>query len=179
MKIKANTGGGRGESAPARRVRRGAFSLVELLVAVLLLSISVAAITTLWNFSRKVTERSRDWAEYYVVARQEAERGKNTLFKQLFISSGNIYSSGNNPHRTDYDQKGLLLATNLAAGAAVTANAYYRVVSTYSLVATGAETDNTRKLGVQKIQVYRKSTATAFEGTPIYQTCVFYSSPGV
>lgn len=170
---------GSGRAVYIRRARSGGFSLIELLISILLLSITVAAITTLWNFSRRVTERSRDWAEYYVVARQEAERSKGTLFKSLFIATGNIYSSGNNPLRVDYDQRGYLLATNLASGAAPTANAYYRVISTYSLVATGAETENTRKLGIQKIQVYRKISDSAFEQTPVYETCVYYSSPGV
>lgn len=159
--------------------RRSAFTLIEVLVAVILLTLMMLAITRLYALSRSVTERSRDWAEYYAITRQEAERSKATTFNGLFIAAGNVYSSANNPLRTDYDERGNLLATNLAANASPTNGAYYRAVSTYALVSTGTETLAARKLGVQVIQVYRKSTATAFEGSPVFQTTVFHTAPGV
>src|SRR5438552_578480 len=97
---------------------RQAFTLIEILISVLLLSLSLAAMASLWGFSRKITERSRDTAEYFAIARQEIERDKLTGFQGLFTATGNVYVSSNNPRRSDYDPKGTLLATNLAAGAA-------------------------------------------------------------
>jgi prepilin-type N-terminal cleavage/methylation domain-containing protein len=169
----------RASSARRRAPAGTAFTLIELLVAVALLSIMMIAMTRLYILARNVTERSRDWSEYYAIARQETERSKGTLFDSLFIATNNVYSSANNPLRADYDEKGILLATNLASNAAPTSGAYYRAVSTYSLVSTGTETLGSRKLGIQVIQVYRKATSSTFDGTAVFQTTVFYTAPGV
>jgi len=157
-------------------------TLVEILVGALLLSMSVAALTQLWGVSRRTTERSRDAAEVYVVARQEAERDKAILFKYLFVASGNVTGM---TRRTDYTEKGEVLATGLAANAAPTdlagppaVKTFYRAESVYSLVATGTETLNNHKLGVQKIRVYRRDGA-GFVVTAVYETTVFYTAPGV
>ena len=136
---------------------------------------SIAAITRLWAVSRTQTERSRDWGETYAVARQEVERDKAIQFKFLFTAPGNRTGTS---LISDYNQNGARLATGLVSGAARTTGAMYRAISTYSLVATGTETDNTRKLGVISISVF-KWQGTAFSTTPDFRTAVFYTSPGV
>ncbi|MES2461581.1 MAG: type II secretion system protein [Armatimonadota bacterium] len=158
-----------------RHRRARAFSLIEVLVAVMLLAISTASLIRLWGLSRTLTERNRDWSEYYSVARQEIERDKSQQFKALYITTGTAVAS----RTSDYDEKGALLATNLATGAAATTNAYYRAVSTYTLVTTGSETDATRRLGVQTVRVYRKIGTTLDTATVVYQVTDFYSAAGV
>jgi prepilin-type N-terminal cleavage/methylation domain-containing protein len=163
------------------------FTLIEILVAVLLLSISLAAIVSLWSVSRKITERSRDGGEYYAVARQEVERDKASQFKILYITenrSGTV-------RITDYSETGAPLATNgindlgipvvaaLTLTAAPTATAYYRAVSTYSLVSTGSDVVTTRRLGIQKVEVYRRSGTNFDTASPVYETTDFYSAAGV
>ncbi|MGC4047854.1 MAG: prepilin-type N-terminal cleavage/methylation domain-containing protein [Armatimonas sp.] len=157
-------------------MRRG-FTLIETLVAALLLSLSIAAMVTLWGLGRRLTEQSRDMAEHIAVARQEAERDKALLYNGVFINSTGNYTA-HNPQRTDYTATGQVLATNLAANAAATTGAYYRAVSTYTIVTTGSETDPKRKLGIQIIQVFPKS-GSGFSATASYQTTVFYTSAGV
>lgn len=155
-----------------RRVR--ATSLIEILIAVVLLAFSVAAMVTLWGVSRRITERSRDTAEYFVVARQEIERDKASKFMALFIDAGVTATRW-----TDYDQQGTPLATGLAANSAATANAYYRAKSAYTLAATGSETGD-KQLGVQKVEIFIKNGATTFDtSTVVYQTAAFYTKPGV
>lgn len=50
-----------------------AFTLTEILVALVLMSVSMTAIMQLWSTFRSTTARSRDTSGYYVVARQEME----------------------------------------------------------------------------------------------------------
>ncbi len=163
--------------APLKRRYRNAraFTLIEVLVAVLLLTFTMVAITRLWSVSRSITERSRDWGEYYAVTRQEVERDKASQFKILYITE----NRGGTDRVSDYSEKGILLATGLTLGAAPTADAYYRAVSSYALVATGSDTDATRKLGVQVVRVYRKSGTTFDTATVMYQATDFYSVAGV
>jgi prepilin-type N-terminal cleavage/methylation domain-containing protein len=162
--------------AARRRTRtsRG-FSLIEVLIAVLLLSMSMAAIVRLWSISRSVTERSRDWGEYYAVARQEVERDKSYQFKVLYITE----SRNGTSRISDYDESGRLLTIGLAAATAPTTGAYYRAYSTYSLVSTGFDTEDTRKLGIQVVKIYRKNGTVFDTGTAIYQTTAFYSVAGI
>lgn len=156
--------------------RRG-YTLIETLVAALLLSFSIAAMVAIWGLGRRLTEQSRDMAEHIAVARQEAERDKAQLFNGVFILSTGNYTA-HNPQRTDYSETGQVLATNLAANAATTSGAYYRAVSTYTLVTTGSETDSKRKLGIQIIEVFPRS-GSGFSTTYSYRTTVFYTSAGV
>jgi type II secretory pathway pseudopilin PulG len=156
--------------------RRG-FTLIETLVGALLLSLSIAAMVSIWGLGRRLTEQSRDMAEHIAVARQEAERDKAALFSGVFIvSTGNF--TANNPKRSDYSATGQLLATNLGSTATPTGGAFYRAVSTYSLVTTGSETDVKRRLGIQIIEVFPRS-GTGFATTASYRTTVFYTSAGV
>jgi len=159
--------------------RRRATSIVEVLVAAALLAVSMAAATVIWSVSRNISARSRDTAEYYAIARQEVERDKFLLFKPIFVTPGTRLA--NVSFRTDYTETGGFVANGMASGAAPSsATTFYRAQSTYSLVATGNETIPTRKLGIQKIQVFRRVIgANSFEGTPIYETAVFYTAPGV
>lgn len=159
-----------------RRPLRG-FTLIEILVAVALLALSTAAIVTLWSVARRITERSRDAGEAIAVARQEAERDKAALFNGVFIKGTGAFTA-NNPKRTDYDQYGTALATNLAANAAPTANSVYRAVSTYTRTATGSETDPNRMLGIQRIDVYDRS-GNGFSNTAVYSTAIFFTAAGV
>jgi hypothetical protein len=169
-----------------------------------MLSLSVAAMATLWSLSRKVTERSRDTAEYFAIARQEAERDKaaayydtNTstqisTFNALFIKNGVAAQ-----RVTDYDHDGQPLAANraypnppfsngptvvstLTATSTATTGSYYRAVSTYTLVSTGstAQAATDHRLGVQYIQIYANNGTTTVNTTASYQTTVFYSPPG-
>lgn len=161
-------------------------TLIEVLVAALLLILSVIAIAQMWKLSRHLTENSRNWAEYYAVARQEVERDKEpqsrtiagTQFQGQFVYLFNSPGPPSNPLWTDYTQNGVVLATNLASGAAATAGAYYRAKSVYTLVTTGSETEATRKLGIQQISVYQIN-GTTVGTTPVYQTTIFYTAPGV
>jgi len=182
----------------AKRSRRTTgFTLIEILVSVLILSLSVAAMATLWSLSRNITERSRDTAEYATIGRQEIERDKAIGFTTLFSSGASAPAI----RYTDYDQNGLPLATNYQyqtppypTTATMTVNggltltstattsprlAYYRSVVTYSLVPTGSETGD-KRLGVAVVQVYKDNGTTTFDtSTVVYQTVAFYTKPGV
>lgn len=59
--------------------RRGV-TLIELLVALVLLGLSLAGLAALWGFGFNVTRDSQDMAVAYSVARQEVERAKNLSF---------------------------------------------------------------------------------------------------
>lgn len=177
-----------------RRSHRG-FTLTEILVAVLLLSGSLTAIFKLWSVSRNITEHSRDTAEYYAIARQEAEKDRLTGFKSIFNPANSTYgtwtTSGTPPNTTlvftgkprftDYDQNGNALATVTSLTAAATLGAYYRAVSTYSLMSGSTAfgspeyVDSAKRLGVQKIQVYAISNVTK----SVYDTSLFFTQWGV
>ncbi len=58
-------------------------SLIELLVALLILGVSLLALVGLWGFGFNVTRDSQDMAVAYNVARQEIERAKNMSY--LFL----------------------------------------------------------------------------------------------
>jgi prepilin-type N-terminal cleavage/methylation domain-containing protein len=151
---------------PNRPGRNGGFTLIELLVAVLLLSITMSAIVTLWSVSRKITERSRDTAEYYAIARQELERDRFAGFDGV--------PAVTTVKTTDYDQNGSVVATG-------SVTAFYRAISTTRLVATspiaGVDEPKGKQLGVQEIAIYTMSNGTA--GPVVYQTTMFFTSAGV
>lgn len=150
-----------------RRARGRAFSLVELLVAVALLSISMAAVTTLWGLARRVTERSRDTAEYYAVARRELERARAVQYVGLFFNgatTGGVVA----PVTTTYNQD--------ADAPTVAKPAVYEAVSTFTRRQTSAE-DPQRQLGVQVIDVYLLPRAVG--DTPVYSTSTFFAIGGV
>jgi Tfp pilus assembly protein PilV len=176
--------------ARGRTGRRGGFTLIEILVAVLLLSGSLVAMMALWSVSRRMTERSRDTAEYYAIARQEAERDRALGFNGIFNAPG---FANNSTRYTDYDPAGTPLATVTSFAAAPTAGAYYRARSAYSLVITGSTAANSpesldpaKRLGVQVIEVFpitghagNPPTGTAVERSAIYQTTLFFAQGGV
>ncbi len=158
--------------------RQRGFTLVEILISVLLLSGSLAAMMTLWSVSRRITERSRDTAEYYAVARQEAERDRAIGFYSVFNSTTNPYFVHNadgtitsTPRYTDYDQNGKVAAQTPAT------TPYYRARSTYSLEATSGE-EQLKRLGVQVIEVFTITNGTVGT-TPIYRTTMFFTVVGV
>lgn len=168
-----------------REAPRG-FTLIEILVAVLLLTFSLSAIMSLWSVSRRVTERSRDTAEYYAIARQEAELYRAARFGGIFNSTVFSYTT---PRYTDYDQNGNPVSTPgviTALNSACTASAYYRVRSTFSLVQTGTETNGLDKLGIHVIEVFPITghtgtplTGTTVATTAIYRTSLFFAFVGV
>jgi prepilin-type N-terminal cleavage/methylation domain-containing protein len=147
--------------------RRGGFTLVEILVAVLLLSGSLVAIMQLWSVSRSITERSRDTAEYYAIARQELERDRVNGFDGVTA----VLST---PRTTDYDQNGAVVATG-------STTAFYRAISTYSLVSTsptsGVPEPVGKQLGVQVVVIYTMNNGTV--GPEVYRTTMFFTSAGV
>ncbi|MFB3880101.1 MAG: prepilin-type N-terminal cleavage/methylation domain-containing protein [Armatimonadota bacterium] len=61
-------------------MRRRGVTLIELLVALLLLGVSLAGLAALWSFGFNVTGDSQDMAAAYSVARQEIERAKNMSY---------------------------------------------------------------------------------------------------
>jgi len=62
--------------------RRG-MTLIELLVAVLILGVSLAGLVGLWAFSFNTTAHSQDIGVAYSIARQEIERVRNIGFLWL------------------------------------------------------------------------------------------------
>jgi type II secretory pathway pseudopilin PulG len=58
-------------------------TLVELLVATLLLGVALGGLIAIWPFGYNVTRRSQDVAIGYNIARQEVERAKNVGFMLL------------------------------------------------------------------------------------------------
>jgi len=62
--------------------RRG-LSLIELLVAVVLLATALAGLIGLWSFGFSTTRHSQDVGVAYSIARQEVERAKNIGFLML------------------------------------------------------------------------------------------------
>ena len=61
-------------------MRRRGVTLIELLVALLILGVSLIALVGLWGFGFNVTGDSQDLAVAYSVARQEIERAKNMTY---------------------------------------------------------------------------------------------------
>ncbi|MES2461707.1 MAG: type II secretion system protein [Armatimonadota bacterium] len=165
---------------PSRSNRRPAagFTLIEVLIAVVLLSLSLAAMVTLWSVSRRITERSRDSAEYYAIARQEAERfrvlGYQSVFNESRTSTAAPYTyinpatSANTWPAQYYDEKGVWLGTTAVVGT------YYRVTSTFSYSGTAGGT-GIQRVGVQKIEVYTVANAV----TPVYDTRMLFTAGGI
>jgi prepilin-type N-terminal cleavage/methylation domain-containing protein len=154
-----------------KRCRSTGFTLVEILVSVVLLSVSLMAMMTLWSVSRKITERSRDGSEYYAVARREAE--KTRRYRGVFLNSAytstNPATSGVSPATTTpYNQD--------AQAPTVAKPAVYQAISTFTRKQTGSE-DAERQLGVQVIDVYLLPRTTG--DVPIYSTSMFFSVGGV
>ncbi len=58
-------------------MRRRGLTLIELLVALLLIGVAVAGLVALWPFGFTMTRLSQDLGVGYNVARQEMERAKN------------------------------------------------------------------------------------------------------
>lgn len=155
--------------SPQTRRGRSAFTLIEILVATLLLGLSLIAIVKLWGVSRSITETSRNTAEYYTVARKEIESGKDSGgFNALFIPSPITLQPGY------YDQTGTLLGRSDTP----ISGAYYKATSTFSLVATSGETDAKKKLGVHRVQIYVVNNGTV-GGTVVFDTTMFYCAGGI
>jgi prepilin-type N-terminal cleavage/methylation domain-containing protein len=156
--------------------RRAGFSLIEVLVSVLLLSLCLVAMTSLYGVSRKITERSRDTGEYYAVARQEAERLRSAGYTAIFdqgIPSGGSYTYYNpNTGATTYlPQYYDVTGAHLGTSAGTTG--YYKVTSTFSVIIVTGELQS-QKVGVHQISVALVSAP----GTPVYTTTIFFSPAG-
>lgn len=67
---------------PAPGGRRG-LTLIELLVALLLLAVALAGLMGLWTFGFNVTRHSQDIGVAYNIARQEVERARAIGFMLL------------------------------------------------------------------------------------------------
>jgi prepilin-type N-terminal cleavage/methylation domain-containing protein len=174
------------------RKRRGGFTLIEILVATVLLSGSLVAIVKLWSVSRSITEQSRNVAEYYVIARQEVEKVRVPGVSRF---DGNGFNSAASLVRlSDYDQNGNLLSEAVTSLLATpTPLAYYRVRSTFTLVSTNSSPEpEGKRLGVQKVEVFVITghtgfprTGTTIEGAsatppkPAYETATFFAAAGV
>lgn len=174
----------RGRIGPggASRFARAAFTLTEILVATFLLSGSLIALTTIWSLSRRVTETSRDTAEYYAIARQEIERDRALGFDAIFNSPTFSYAT---PRYTDYDE------TGKPANEPPRTPARYRAKSQYYLVRTGngpqrqSDVDDPqRRLGIQIIKIYpilRNGGEVSVNEAepPRYQTTMLFALTGV
>jgi prepilin-type N-terminal cleavage/methylation domain-containing protein len=166
-------------TAPRTASRRaGGFTLIEVLISVLLLSVCLMAMMQLWSISRKITERSRDTAEYYAVSRQEIERyraiGFNNIFNQGLNSASPSYLYYNLSSQTSVAPVHYYAANGAILGSS--AGAYYAVTSTFSVAATDAES-GTKRLGVQKVAVYL-ATDTGFTN-PLFSTTIYFTAAGV
>jgi type II secretory pathway pseudopilin PulG len=143
------------------------FTLTEILVATFLLNVSIAGSVTLWKASVRLTEGSRDVAEFYAIARQEAERTRVCRYNDLFFNVA--YLGGVAPAiTTGYGGDGT------ASGAAKPA--LYEAVSSFHRRQTGVE-DEQRQLGIQIIEIYRLPHAPADK--PLYSTAMFFTVGGV
>lgn len=143
------------------------FTLTEILVATFLLNVSIAGSVTLWKASVRMTEGSRDRAEFYAIARQEAERAHACRYNDLFFNvacPGGVAPAAT----TGYSQDG--------TASTATKPALYEAVSTFHRRQTGAE-DEQRQLGVQIIEIYRLPHAPADK--PLYSTAMFFTVGGV
>jgi type II secretory pathway pseudopilin PulG len=149
-----------------RRKRRRGSTLTEILVAMALLSGSVAPAMMLWRVSRSITEGSRDLAEYYAVGRREAERTRGYRYEQIFFNTA--YAGGVCPPiTTRYNQD----ADTPTAGRP----ALYEAVSTFYRRQTGSE-DEQRQLGIQIIDIYRLPRTGG--DRPVYSTSMFFTVGG-
>jgi len=171
------------------------FTLTEILVAVVLLSLSLAAMVMLWSLSRRVTENSRSAAEYYAVARQDMERGRRLGFTGLFDADG--VPTGAYSTFTDYDERGMFQNAAASFDAEPATNTMYRVQSTYDLASVEkvrpGETPNVlQSVGVQTIRVYKinsargeaapaapQAGARGFGREPVYQTAACFAITGI
>lgn len=171
----------------SRRLK-GGFTLIEILVATLLLSGSLVLIFKLWSVSRSITERSRDTAEYYAIARQEAERGRvspasvspaRTGFNYYF--NNGTFGSAEFWQYVDYDFNGAPLMTtpgyatseNAARTATLTSGTQYRAVSHFKRDTSTASVAY-YQLGIQEILVFSVN-GTTVGTTPSYQTAMFFT----
>lgn len=165
-----------------RRQKRSncrAFTLIEVLIAVMLLSFTLAAMVRLWSIARELTERTRYTAEYYFVGRQEAERfriiGYATIFNQPLATASSPYtyfnpSTGATVWPTQYyDENGNLLTSSTGA--------FYSVVSKFSLIPLPvvAAPPPLQQLGVQQIDVY----AVAAPTVGLFETFQLFSAGGI
>jgi len=64
-------------------VTRRGLTLIEVLVALLLLAAALSGLIGLWAFGFNTTRHSQDWGVGYSIARQEVERAKNIGFLLL------------------------------------------------------------------------------------------------
>ena len=88
-------------------MKRRGLTLIELLVALLLVGVALGALVALWPLGFSMTRRSQDIGVGYNVARQEVERAKNMGFLILpeaawttaYDGLGNPTASAN-PHFT-------------------------------------------------------------------------------
>lgn len=174
-----------GSRIPGARPAETGFTLTEILAAAVLLSLSLVAMTTLWSFSRRITEGSRNTAERYAVARREVERdralGFNSIFNVappiVFLTSDGTYQSS--PHETDYDEQA---RTQSEAANSSSWKPYYRARSTYYLRPTSGENDPLKWLGIQVVEVFpyiEDGTTRTPASTPSYTTTAFYTVAGL
>src|SRR5690348_4220915 len=76
--------------------RRGA-SIIEVLIAISIMGVCIAALTTLFLFSFNLSRNSDERSTGYNIARRELERIRSEGFKNTIIvrdSGGNITSQG-------------------------------------------------------------------------------------
>lgn len=101
-----------------RRLRAGA-QLIGLLVAGVILSVSIAAIVSLFSFSFGMTQRNDDKSAAYNIAREEIEYIRSEGFSNTIItraSDGTITSKFRDGTRvTYYSADGVKLATSTGA----------------------------------------------------------------
>ena len=106
----------------ARRLQRGVH-LVEVLVAGVIMSISLAAIVSMFLFSYRITQRSDDTSLAYNISRQELERIRAEGFKNtVLVRDGNgvVTSRGLDGTETLYfDSVGTKLANSSGAAYSV------------------------------------------------------------
>ncbi len=176
--------GGNKAMRVVRKTRPQGFTLVEILVAALLLSGSLIVIMKLWSVSRSITEGSRNTAEYYTIARQETERARTSSDKQFLTSAtattigprtgfAFIFQNSSATYTlpltvtTNYDQNGL----------PVSSGGYYQAVSEYRRIMTGTEADPNKQLGVQKVDIYVLPRATGDK--QVYETSMFFTEVGL
>ncbi len=78
----------------ARRASRGA-TLIEVLVSVLILSVSIMAMVGLWQTNMKLTEKHADASMAYIVGRKVMEQVKLIGFSGLAEGRTDVYYDAN------------------------------------------------------------------------------------
>ena len=121
--------------------RRSGFTIIEALVAVLITSMSVAALVSLWNFAFRITTRADNQGVAYSIGRHSLEQIKQSGFDFAPEGASTVYCDAQgNEHQARQAGDAFQITTNVASqGPYPSYDATRTVTLTVVLLTTGEQ----------------------------------------